>query len=119
MLAKELKSHRKKNMHAILRTLKGEMITPTKEEHTHKIKVRGRIALKSFLEWRLGVHSSGNQRNRSLFEEALSDYETTGNATQSAHEPHVTASENIDEEPDENVEEQSARYESDEGKEEV
>ena len=46
MLAKELKSHRKKNMHAFLRTLKGEMITPTKEEHTHKIKVRGGIALK-------------------------------------------------------------------------
>ena len=39
--------------------------------------------------------------------------------TQSAHEPHVTASENIDEEPDESVEEQSARYESDEGEEEV
>ena len=34
-------------------------------------------------------------------------------------EPHATASENIDEEPDENVEEQSARYESDEGEEEV
>ena len=56
MLAKELKSHRKKNMHAFLRTLKGEMITPTKEEHTHKIKVRGGIALKesdSFFDWRL------------------------------------------------------------------
>ena len=122
MLAKELKSHRKKNMHAFLRTLKGEMITPTKEEHTHKIKVRGGIALKemcSFLDWRLGVRSSGKQRNRSLFEEALSDYETTDNATQSAHEPHVTASENIDEEPDENVEEQSARFESDEGEEGV
>lgn len=124
MLAKELKSHRKKNMHAFLRTLKGEMITPTKEEHTHKIKVRGGIALKenlmcSFLDWRLGVRSSGKQRNRSLFEEALSDYETTDNATQSAHEPHATASENIDEEPDENVEEQSARFESDEGEEEV
>mgnify|MGYP000521615517 CR=1 FL=1 len=39
--------------------------------------------------------------------------------TQSAHEPHVTASENVDEEPDENVEEQSARFESDEGEEEV
>ena len=92
MLAKELKSHRKKNMHAFLRTLKGEMITPTKEEHTHKIKVRGGIALKemySFFDWRLGVRSSGKQRNRSLFEEALSDYETTDNDTQSAHEPHA------------------------------
>ena len=56
MLAKELKSHRKKNMHVFLRTLKGELITPTKEEHTHKIKVRGGIALKesdSFFDWRL------------------------------------------------------------------
>ena len=118
MLAKELKSHRKKNMHAFFRTLKGEMNTPTKEEHTHKIEVRGGIALKemySFFDWRLGVRSSGKLRNRSLFEEALSDYETTDNATQSAHmhEPHVTASENIDEEPDGNVEEQSARFESD------
>ena len=111
-------------MHAFLRTLKGELITATKEEHTDKIKVlvRGGIALKesdSFFDWRLGVRSSGKQRNRSLFEEALSDYETTDNATQSAHEPHVTASENIDEEPDENVEEQSARFESDESEEEV
>ena len=73
----------------------------------------------SFFDWQLRARSSGNQRNRSLFEEALSDYETTDNATQSAHEPHATASENIDEEPDENVEEQSARFESDEGEEEV
>ena len=124
MLAKELKSHRKKNMHAFLRTRKGQLITPTKEEHTRKIKVQGGIALKesdSFFDWRLGFRSStsGKQQNRSLFEEALSDYETTDNDTQSAHEPHATASDNIDEEPDENVEEQSARFESDEGKEEV
>ena len=60
MLAKERKSHRKKNMHAFLRILKEERITPTKEEHTHKIKVRGGIALKEmdsfeFFDWRLGV----------------------------------------------------------------
>ena len=67
----------------------------------------------SFFDWRLGVRSSGHQRNRSLFEEALIDYETTDNDTQSSHEPHITASENIDEEPDGNVEEQSARFESD------
>ena len=84
------------------------------------------IALKemdSFFDWRLGVRSSGNfkQRNRSLFEEALSNCETADNDTQSAHEPHATASENIDEEPDKqcHVEEQSARFESDKGKEEV
>ena len=114
-------------MHALsfLRTLKGEMNTPTKEEHTHKIKVRGGIALKemdsyAFFDWQLGgVRSSGKQRNRSLFEEALSDYETTDNDTQSAHEPHATASGNIDEEANENVEEQSARFDSDEGEEEV
>ena len=124
MLAKERKSHRNKNMHAFLQTLNGETNTPTKEEHTHKSNVRGGIALKemdSFFDWRLGVRSSGKHRHRSLFEEALSDYATTANATQSAHEPHATASENVDEEADENVEEQSARFESDidEGEEEV
>ena len=94
MLAKELKSHRKKNMHAFLRTLKGEMVTPTKEEQNHNITVRGGIVLKemdSFFDWRLEVRSSGKQRNRSLFEEPLSDYETTDNGRQSAHEPHVPA----------------------------
>ena len=120
MLAKELKSHRKKNMHAFLRSLKEKMNTPKKQEHTHKIKVRGDVALKemdSFFDWRL--RSSEKKRNRSLFEEAPSDYETTDNDTQSAHEPHDTTGENIDGEPNENIEEQSARFESDEGEEEV
>ena len=110
------------------------MNTPKKEERTHKTKVRGDIVLKemdpdSFFDWQLRVRSIfKKKRNRSLFEEALSDvdYETTNNDTQSEHEPPVTcmhnygtASENIDEEPDENVEDQSACFESDEGEEEV
>ena len=78
----------------------------------------------SFFDWRLGVRSSRKQLVKSItihtiWREALCDYETTNNDTQSTHDPHVTASENTDEEADENVEEQSARFESDEGEEEV
>ena len=120
MLAKELKSHRKKNMHAFLRTLKGDMNTPTKEEHTHKIKVRGGIALKemdSFFDWRLGVHLK-TTKSITIWRGSERLWDDRQWHTIITWTPRH-CNWNIDEEPDENVEEQSARFESDEGEEEV